>query len=60
MEVRQVLHMNQGEGATSYAKNSTVQVRVLINFIARQAQSTNIVIYIIKEYEHFLYIENYF
>ncbi|KAM7517203.1 hypothetical protein LguiA_006786 [Lonicera macranthoides] len=29
MEVRQVLHMNQGEGATSYAKNSTVQRKII-------------------------------
>ncbi|KAL6995713.1 jasmonate O-methyltransferase [Sarracenia purpurea var. burkii] len=29
MEVTQVLHMNKGEGATSYAKNSTVQRKII-------------------------------
>ena len=29
MEVMRILHMNKGNGETSYAKNSTAQVEVL-------------------------------
>lgn len=29
MEVMRILHMNKGNGETSYAKNSTVQVEFL-------------------------------